>query len=144
MSGARVDPYLSNNFRVEIDGLAVSSFSEVFGLDISVEPVDYREGSDVPNSVRKLPGIAKYSNITLKRGYTQNQDLWGWMKNILNGVIDRRNGSIVLEDQSHNEVVRWNFRNAWPCRYAGPSLRADSSEVAIETLEICCESIELA
>ena len=144
MPGTRVDPYLSGNFRVEIDNTSASSFSEVHGLEISVEPVDYREGTDVPLSVRKLPGVVTYSNITLKRGYTQNQDLWAWMKNILNGVIDRRNGSIVLEDQERNEVVRWNFKNAWPCKYAGPSLHANSNEVAIETLELCCEQIELA
>ena len=141
---ARIDPYLANNFRVEIDGTSVSSFSEVIGLDISVDAVDYREGADLPNSVRKLPGLARYSNIILKRGYTQNQDLWNWMKNILNGVSDRRSGAIVLQDQSHNDVVRWNFTNAWPCRYAGPSLHAESNEVAMETIEICCEQIELA
>ena len=144
MSGMRVDPYLSGNFRVEIDNTSVASFCEVQGLEISVEAVDYREGADPLLSVRKLPGLARYSNITLKRGYTQNQDLWAWMKNILNGVSDRRNGSIVLLDLEHNDVVRWNFRNAWPCRYAGPSLHADSNEVAIEAIELCCEQIELA
>jgi len=140
----RIDPYLSSNFRVEIDNTSVSSFCEAHGLEVSVEPVDYREGTDVPLSVRKLPGLVKYTNITLKRGFTQNQDLWNWMKNILNGVSDRRNGAIILQDDQHNDVLRWNFTNAWPCRYAGPSLHADSNEVAIETLEICCERIELA
>jgi phage tail-like protein len=137
------DPYLVSNFRVEIDSIASATFSEVLGLDVSIDIVDYRTGTSVPLAPEKLPGLARYPNITLKRGLTQNTDLWNWIKNILNGVSDKRNMSIVLQDAQHNDVIRWNVKSAWPCRWAGPILHAGSSDIAIETLEICHEGLEL-
>jgi phage tail-like protein len=138
------DPYLVSNFRVEIDQIASATFSEVLGLDLSIDIVDYRTGTSVPLAAEKLPGLARYQNITLKRGLTQNLDLWTWVKNILNGVSDKRNVTIVLQDAQHNDVIRWNVSNAWPCRWSGPVLKAGSSEVAIESLEICHEGFALA
>jgi phage tail-like protein len=138
------DPYLVSNFRVEIDSTASAAFSEVLGLDVSIDIVDYRNGTSLQGTAEKLPGLARYPNITLKRGFTQNADLWNWVKNILSGVSDKRSVSIVLQDAQHNDVLRWNVRNAWPCRWSGPALHAGSSEIAVETLEICHEGIELA
>jgi phage tail-like protein len=140
----RVDPYRGYNFRIELDSTSVASFREAGGLTLSTDPVDYREGTDGPLSVRKLTGLRKYTNITLKRGYTQNEDLWKWYKNILNGISDRRNGAVVLQDEEHNDVLRWNFTNAWICKWEGPAMNATSNDVAIEALEICPEQIELA
>lgn len=143
-SGTRIDPYRGYNFRVEIDHTAVASFRECSGLTLSTDPVDYREGTDVPLNVRKLTGLRKYTNITLKRGYTQNEDLWNWYKNIVNGVSDRRNGAVILQDEQHNDVLRWNFVNAWISKWEGPSMNATSNDVAIEALEICPEQVALA
>lgn len=142
--GTRIDPYRGYNFRVEIDNTAVASFRECSGLSMNTDAVDYREGTDVPLSVRKLTGLRKYSNITLKRGFTQNEDLWKWYKNIINGVSDRRNGAVVLQDEQHNDVLRWNFVNAWICKWEGPTMNATSNDVAIEALEICPEQVALA
>ncbi|HEY6352729.1 MAG TPA: phage tail protein [Candidatus Angelobacter sp.] len=142
--GTRIDPYRGYNFRVEIDNTSVASFRECSGLTLNTDPVDYREGTDSPLSVRKLTGLRKYTNITLKRGYTQNQDLWKWYKNVINGVSDRRNGAIVLQDEQHNDVLRWNFVNAWICKWEGPTMNATSNDVAIETIEICPEQVALA
>ena len=72
----RVDPYRAFNFRLEIDGLTAGSFSECSGLTAEGDAVDYREGTDVPLTVRKLVGLRKFTNIVLKRGYTQNGELW--------------------------------------------------------------------
>ena len=94
--------------------------------------------------VRKLTGLRKVANIMLKRGFTQNEDMWSWYKNILNGVSDRRNGAVVLQDEEHNDVLRWNFTNAWICKWEGATMNATSNDVAIESLEICPERIELA
>jgi phage tail-like protein len=143
-SGVRIDPYRGYNFRIEIDNTAVASFRECSGLTLSTDPVDYREGKDQALHVRKLTGLRKYTNITLKRGYTQNEDLWNWYKNIVNGVSDRRNGAVVLQDEQHNDVLRWNFMNAWICKWEGPTMNATSNDVAIEALEICPEEIALA
>jgi phage tail-like protein len=138
------DPYLVSNFRVEIDSIASATFSEVHGLDVSIDIVDYRTGTSLQGTAEKLPGLVRYENITMKRGFTQNTDLWNWVKNILNGVSDKRSVSIVLQDAQHNDVLRWNVQNAWPCRWSGPALHAGSSEIAVETLEIAHEGIELA
>jgi phage tail-like protein len=137
------DPYLVSNFRVEIDSITSATFSEILGLDVSIDIVDYRTGTSPQSTAEKLPGLARYQNITLKRGLTQNTDLWNWVKNILNGVSDKRNMSIVLQDAQHNDVVRWNVTNAWPCRWSGPALHSGSSDIAIESVEICHEGFVL-
>lgn len=143
-NSVRIDPYRGYNFRVELDNTAVASFRECSGLSTTIDSVDYREGTDKPNSVRKLPALGKQSNVACKRGVMQSPDLWNWYKNILNGVPDRRNGAIVLQDEQHNDVMRWNFENGWICKYEGPTLNATSNDVAIESIEICHERLELA
>jgi phage tail-like protein len=140
----RVDPLRGYNFRVELDNTSVASFREASGLTLNTDPVDYREGTDTWLSVRKLPGLRKYSNITLKRGITANEDLWDWYLNILNGVDDRRNGAIVLQDEQHNDVIRWEFQNGWICKWEGATMNATSNDVFIETIEIVHERLELS
>jgi phage tail-like protein len=137
----RQDPYKAFNFVVEIDGIAVAAFSEVSGLQSETQVIAYREGSD-PNTVRKLPGLTTYANIVLKRGVTQNAELWQWRKTVVDGAVERRDGSIVLLDDKGDEVVRWNFVRGWVCRWAGPALEATANEVAIETIEIAHEGLE--
>jgi phage tail-like protein len=141
MASSRHDPYKVFKFRVEIDGLTSAAFSEVSGLDSETAVIEYRTGSE-PNSVRKLPGLTKYPNIVLKRGITQDAELWNWRQRIVDGNVDRRNGSIVLQDDSGADQVRWNFRNGWPCKLQGPHLNARGNDVAIETLEISHEGLE--
>lgn len=142
-TGERVDPYRSFNFRVEIDGLTVGSFSEASGLSSDGDAVEYREGTDKALTVRKLIGLRKYSNVTLKRGYTQNAELWNWYRNIQNGVPDRRNGSIILMDEERKDVMRWSIENAWPNKIEGPAFKASSSETAIESVELVHEGLSL-
>ena len=138
----RNDPYGRFNFLLEIDGIARAGFSEVSGLTTETNVVEYREGADRASSFRKLPGLTKFSNITLKRGITQDRSLWDWRKTVMDGATRRADGSIILLDESRKEVVRWNFRNAWPCKWEGPTLNAKSSDVAIETLELAHEGFE--
>ena len=142
-TGARNDPYRGFNFRLEVDGLTIASFSEASGLIAEGDPVDYREGADMVNSVRKLAGLRKYQNIVLKRGYTQNKELWAWYRNIANGDPDRRNGAIVLMDEAHKDVLRWNFRNAWLNKVEGPSFNATGNEVAMESIELVHEGVDI-
>jgi phage tail-like protein len=143
MAPPRHDPYKVFKFRVEIDGLTSAAFSEVSGLDSETVVIEYRTGSE-PNSVRKLPGLTKYPNIVLKRGITQDAELWNWRQRVVDGDVDRRNGSIILQDDSGQDQVRWNFRNGWPCKLQGPHLNAHGNDVAIETLEISHEGLERA
>ena len=102
----RNDPFRGFNFRVEIDGLPVAAFSEVSGLTAEGDPVDYREGIDPFNHVRRLVGLRKFANLMFKRGYTQDTTLWDWYRRIAEGQPDRRNGSVVLMNEAHRDVMR--------------------------------------
>jgi phage tail-like protein len=114
VTGTRVDPYRNFNFLVEIDGIAQAKFSECSGLDSTVEPIEFREGGD-NTTVRKLPGRATYSDITLKWGLTDSDELWQWYKLVVRGNVQRKNGSIVVYDLANaTEVARWNFVSGWP------------------------------
>jgi phage tail-like protein len=138
----RDDPYKAFGFLVEIDGITHAAFSEASGLESETAVIEYRLGSD--SGVRKLPGLTKFGNIVLRRGITKDAELWNWRKSVVEGNIERRNGSIILLDDKRNEVVRWNFREGWICRWDGPTLNAKSNEVAIETIEIAHEGLERA
>ena len=141
--GERNDPFRGYNYRVEIDNTAVAGFSEAAGLTFDIDPVEYREGNDVQMHVRKLSGLRKFSNITLKRGYTPNQELYDWYLIGLNGILERRNGAIILIDEDQNDVMRWNFSEGWISKYEGASLNATSNDVVIESIEICVERVEM-
>jgi phage tail-like protein len=141
----RVDPYRSFNFRVEIDNTAVASFSEVSGLTADGDPVDYREGKDTANSVRKLIGLRKYSVITLKRGYTKDSTLWDWYAAVATGASNaRRSGSIVLRDETQTkDVIFFHFTNGFLNKIMGPDFKAAGNEVAIESAELVVESLTI-
>jgi phage tail-like protein len=137
----RVDPYKSHLFLVEIDGITQASFSDCSGFASHVDVIEYREGGD-PNTVRKLPGKISYQDITLKRGLTSSSELYDWHMSAVNPPIQRKNGSVVVLDDTLAEQVRWNFTNAWISKWDGPSLSGKGNDVAIETLTISCESLK--
>jgi phage tail-like protein len=139
----RTDPYRGYNFILEIDNVPKGAFAEVGGLTADGDAVDYREGTDLQQNVRKLVGLRKYSNITLKRGYTQDKTLWQWYVNITNGVDDRRNVTIVLLNERRQAVLRWSAENAWINKIEGPALKASSNDVAMESLELVHEGLTL-
>jgi phage tail-like protein len=139
----RHDPYKAFNFRVEIDGVARAAFREVGGLESETAVIEYRVGGE-PTTVRKLPGLTKYANIVLRRGITQDAELWNWRQTVVQGNVDRRNGSVILLDDDGTEVLRWNFFHGWIAKWEGPALNAQANEVAIETIEIAHEGLELA
>jgi phage tail-like protein len=144
--GQRNDPYGQFNFLLQVDGVTVAGFSEVSGLTTDTNVIEYREGcdnNDGVNTVRKLPGLRKYVNIVLKRGFTQDKGLWDWHQNVLQGTTQRQRGSIILLDEGRNKVLSWSFHDGWPVKWEGPALNAKTSEVAIETLEIAHEGLVL-
>jgi phage tail-like protein len=138
----RHDPYKAFNFIVEIDGVAVAGFSEVSGLASETQVIEYRTPDD--STVRKLPGLTKYANLVLRRGITQDAELWNWRTTVEDGNLERRNGSIVLLDDYRTEVVRWLFFRGWISKWVGPTLNARANEVAIETIEIAHEGLTRA
>lgn len=136
------DPYSVFNFKVEIDGITRAGFQECSGLETSSEVGNYREGTD-GLGVRKLPGRPSSSPITLKWGITDDTELWEWRKTVIQGKVERKNISIVVYDDANTaEVVRWNLRECWPSKWEGPGLNAQTSDVAIETLEIVHEGFD--
>src|SRR5688572_13425993 len=144
----RTNPYPSHNFLVTVNGIsndgqaASGSFTEVSGLELEVTPIEYRNGSE-GTTVRKSAGLRKYTNLTLKRGITGDIVFWNWILAGVQGTIQRADGSIILLDENRAEVMRYNFVRGWPCKYTGPGLNAANNEIAMETLEICHEGLEI-
>lgn len=135
------------HFLLEIQGVVadtkvvVGGFKSVSGMDSETEIVQFKQGNDMV--VRKKPGRTTYANIVLERGFTATDDLWQWRKNIEDGKIDRRSGSIIILDQDGTtEVARYNFYEGWPCKWYVPDMNSDSSAMAIEKLEIAIERVE--
>jgi phage tail-like protein len=134
------DPFNNFNFLVEIDGLSRGAFQQCSGFDSTIDVTEYREGGS-NTTPRKIPGLTKHSNITLKWGVTDDMELYKWHKDAVNGDLVRKNGSIVLLNRKGEEVARWNFERAFPVKYHGPDLDAQKSELAIETLELAHEGL---
>ncbi|MBO0868816.1 MAG: phage tail protein [Micromonosporaceae bacterium] len=145
----RDDPYAAYNFQVIVtnvsdDGVAATgAFNEVSGLELEIPPIEYRTGAE-NITVRKIPGLIKYTNITLKRGITGSMNFWNWIVEALNGKVRRTSGSIVMLDENRQEVMRWNFDRGWPTKYTGPTLSAGKNEIAMETLVLAVESLSIA
>ncbi|MBI2766812.1 MAG: phage tail protein [Chloroflexi bacterium] len=130
---------------IEIDGLDWGFFRECSGLSSEHEVVEVKATSAKGiDFVRKTPGRLKWGDIALKRGLTTGDDMWKWRKAIEDGGIasQRKNGSVVMYDYAGAEVARWNFKNAWPSKYGGPSLNVGSSEAAVEELTLVHEGID--
>jgi phage tail-like protein len=135
------------NFLLEIQGIIndnkiiVGGFKSMSGMDSETEIIEFKQGNDT--IVRKKPGRTSYANIVLERGYTATDDLWQWRKNIEDGKIDRRSGSIIVLDQDgQTEVARYNFFEGWPAKWYVPDMNADSSAMAVEKIEIAVEKVE--
>jgi phage tail-like protein len=141
MARRPTDPFASQNFHVEVQGIKVAGFSECTGLNAETNVIEYREGKDdiVP---RKLPGLSKFGNVTLKAGLTTDTTIWDWHKNVMDGNINRYNVSIIVLDESRKEQVRYNLTSAWPSKYTAPDLKANANEIAIEALELTHEGMQ--
>jgi phage tail-like protein len=135
-----IEPFVTFNFAVEIEGLLVGGFSEVSGLESEIQFEDYREGG-VNGFIHKLPGPTSYANLVLKHGLTAAGALWNWHYNTTQGIIQRKNGTIMLLDQQQMPVMWWNFRNALPVRWTGPTFNAASDEVGFESIELVHEGL---
>jgi phage tail-like protein len=142
-TGQIKDPYGNFRFSVEIDGIVRAAFRECTGVESTVDVKEYREGGD-NTTVRKLPGLTKYSNIQLKWGMLDDTQLYEWHRDVIRGDFERKNGSIVLFGRDGGEVARWNFVRAWPTKWDGPDFNAEGNDLAIEALELAHEGIERA
>ncbi len=137
------DPLRNFRFRLEIDGIEAAGFSEVSGLSSEYEVIEYREGSDAITSVRKVPGLRKFENVTLKRGIVGDKSLWEWHDAIAANRVDRRAVVITLLGPDAEPICRWRLRAAWPSKYEGPTFKAEGNDIAIETLVLTHEGLDL-
>lgn len=135
----RTDPYHAFNFLVEIEGLVIGGFSECSGLQAETELARYAEGG-LNEYEHTFIGRTKYPPLVLKQGLTQIDGLWSWHQEVIQGVnlgkIQRRNGTIYLLDKNKESVMWWNFKEAFPYKWTGPEFRADSGNVAFESVEL--------
>lgn len=131
------------HFQVQWGGVRIG-FTEVTGLDMQVEAIEYREGSSPEYSKIKMPGMHKFSNITLKRGTIQgDSDFYKWINTINLTVSERRDIVISLLNETHAPVMTWKAKNAFPIKVQASDLKSDGNEVAIETLELAHEGLNI-
>ncbi len=131
-------------YAIEISGIIEAYFLECSGLDITRETHPYSEGG-VNNYEHQLPKAAKVGKITLKRGITTSPELWNWFQEgLYDGKVKMVNPSITLYNSAHEVLQRWDLIRAYPVRWSGPSLKSDSTQVAVETLELVCHGIQLS
>ena len=140
-TAGKTDPFMSFQFRVEIDGITFAQMSEVMGLQIETEIESYEEGG-VNDFVHQLPKRTKYQKIILKRGITELDQMWKWYQDVVNGKFERKSGAIILLDATGEDKWRWNFSFAYPVKWTGPDLKADSNTIAFEAIELVHHGIK--
>jgi phage tail-like protein len=141
-TGKRIDPFPAFHFTLIIEGLTVAGFSEITGANAEQDLIEYREGN-MDITVTKIPGLKKFGDITLKRGYTADNSLWTWRQHLMNGEAIRYDGAILLLDEKRDAVLTWNFINALPKKISAPAFNAKTNEVAIEELVLAVEGLTL-
>ncbi len=142
-TGDRVDPLVSFSFYITVGDIQ-AAFRECSGLGSENDVVEYKASDKDGKEVYfKQPGRLKWENITLKRGITNDLSLWNWRKQVTDGKVKeaRKSGSIVMYDQANTPVAAWHFDNGWPSKLSGPTLNAQTNDVAIEEVVIAHEGI---
>ena len=136
------DPLVGFNFRLELEGKGTGYFTEVSGLGSENEVIEQKvTDSGGRDEVKKVPGRLKWGDITLKRGITQDMQLWKWRQQVVDGNMKmaRTNCSVIMLDRDFNDVARWDFKNAWPSKITGPNLKSDSNEFGVEEMVVVHE-----
>ena len=133
------NPYLAGSFWIEVQGVIIAAFTDCSGLNIETEVFEYAEGGR-NDLVYKFPVRTKFSNITLRRGWSTSHELWGWYREVINGRIHPRDCSIVMcaarGENPAAETGRINVFQAYPVKWRGSDLNAESSTMAVESLEL--------
>jgi phage tail-like protein len=136
-------PVSKFHFQVEWGGSKIG-FTEVTGLEVSTEVIEYRDGASREYHKINMPGMQKFSNITMKRGtFLGDNDFYNWWNTVALNTIERRNLIISLLNEKHEPVVVWKVKNAWPVKVQSTDLKADGNEVAIETIEVAHEGLTI-
>ena len=144
--GERRDPYQGFNYSMEIDGIEVAGFTNITGLTMDTAIIEYYDGDSLNTTVKKIPGITNYSNITCRRGISEGIDLYEWCKSIndQSREVERKTITINLLDDTGAPRKTYTLYEAWPCRYVTSDLDASTSELAMEEVEFVIEHFETA
>lgn len=141
---ARQDPLRKFRYRLEIDGIDQAGFAEVAIGELSTDPIEYREGDEI-TTVRKLNGLNKYANVTLKWGITNSTELADWHRLVVDDATPlddaRRTVVIRIQNEAGEDKAAIEITRAWPCKFDPSDFNATGNEVAIDTLELCNEGI---
>jgi phage tail-like protein len=136
-------PAVKFHFRVEAEGLQIN-FTEVSGLDVETEIIEYRDGASRTYNKQKIPGMQKYANVVLKRGImAADNGFFDWWNTVSLNQVERRDVTISLLNEKHEPLMVWKVADAWPAKITGTDLKADGNEVAIETIELAHEGITI-
>lgn len=131
-------------FQVKIGNDEIA-FQEVSGLDMEAQVIEYRHGNSPEFSTIKMPGLKKSGNVTLKkRVFVGDNFLYTWFTEVKLNTVERKSVVISLLDELNNPTMVWTLKNAWPTKITGTDLKSDGNEVAVETLELAHEGIEIA
>ena len=138
-----MNEYPLAKFYFEVDwGGTQIGFQEVSGLDIEVEPIEYRQGASPDFTKIKMPGMIKYSNITLKRGsFKGDNEYFDWINTIQLNTVERRTLTISLLDEAGAPAITWKINKAFPIKIQSTDLKAEGNEVAVESIEIAHEGL---
>jgi phage tail-like protein len=145
VAGQPTDPISAFSFALEIQGVAEALFREASGFGSESQIVEFKQqGPKGQTYVHKIPGTMKWQNISLKRGITDNLELWKWRQQVIDGQIEkaRVDGSIVGYDEDGAEKIRYNFRRGWPSKWDASGLNATGNDPIIESIEITHEGLE--
>ena len=135
--------FLGSQFALEVEGVEMARFTEISGLSGETEVVESKDTLKTGKvTIRKRPGQTKFGDIGLKRGLSGDRGLSKWYQTVLDGKVERKNGSIVVYDMAGTELDRWNFERGWPSKWSASDLSASSDDVMIEELTIAIEHLE--
>ncbi len=134
------DHLITSKFQIEIEGVTQGAFAAVDGLESTTEVIHYADGNDIVS--RKRPGRSHYSNIVLRRGFVNSDELWIWYRQVTEGRVERKAGSIIVNGDDGSEILRYNFFEAWPCRWKSFVLDATRTKNMVEEIEMVIERLE--
>ena len=130
-------------FKVQWDDVEVA-FQEVSGLDIEAQPIEYRHGNSPGYSVLKMPGLKKYSDVTMKKGvFKGDNKFWDWFNQINMNTIARKSVTITLLTEGDTVAMVWKLTNAFPTKITSTDLKSQGNEAAIETIVIAHEGLTI-
>jgi len=132
------------HFMVKLGEATIGGFTEVSGLTVETDVIEFRDGASKQYNKMKIPGMQKFSNITLKRGtFHKENAFFDWWNTVALNTISRRTVTISLLDEEHKAIVTWTIINAWPVKVQSSDLKSDDNGVAIETIELAHEGFTI-